>query len=75
MELVFWDPPERKGGYAPGIPGRGLKDLPDWLIKGTPRPSKNRFTFANWRFYPKDAPLQSSGLLGPVTVTYVQAVR
>jgi len=75
MELVFWDPPERKGGYAPGIPGRGLKDLPDWLINGTPRPSKNRFTFANWRFYPKDAPLQSSGLLGPVTVTSSKASR
>lgn len=69
MDLVLWNPPERKGGYAPGIPGRGLKDLPDWLIHGTPRPSRNRLTFANWRFYPKDAPLQSSGLLGPVTIS------
>jgi hypothetical protein len=67
-ELISWDPPRRKGGYAADIPGRGLKDLPDWLIHGTERPSGHRYTFTSWRFYPKDAPLQSSGLLGPVTV-------
>lgn len=68
VELVPWDPPSRKGGFAGDIPGRGLKDLPDWLIQGTPRPSPRRYTFTSWRFYPQDAPLPSSGLLGPVTV-------
>ena len=67
-ELVFWNPPTRKGGYAVDIPGRGLKDLPDWLIENTSRPSPRRLTFSSWRYYPKDAPLQQSGLLGPVTV-------
>lgn len=67
-EMVPWDPPTRKGGYAPEIPGRGLKDLPDWLVQGSARPASHRYTFSSWRFYPQDAPLQSSGLLGPVTV-------
>lgn len=68
VELVFWNPLERKGGYGVDIPGRGLKDLPEWLTDGTSRPSPHRLTFSSWRYYPKDAPLQQSGLLGPVTL-------
>ena len=48
-ELIAWNPAERKGGYAIDIPGRGLKDLPDWLLKGGPRPSLGRYTFTTWR--------------------------
>jgi hypothetical protein len=55
------------GGYIQGVNGRGLKDLPDWLINNEPRPSK-RYTFFNWQFYPADAPLMESGLMGPVQV-------
>lgn len=40
---------------------------PEWLLKGTPRPSK-RYTFTTTRPYQKDSPLQPSGLLGPVTL-------
>ena len=40
---------------------------PDWVLNGTPRPTK-RFTFTTHRFYKKGDPLQPSGLLGPVTV-------
>lgn len=57
-----------RGGYREDVDGYGLKDLPDWLIKGEPRPTK-RFTFYNWKFYPKDAPLLESGLMGPVRLT------
>ncbi len=57
---------DRKGGYAIEIRGRGLKDLPDWFVNRQPRPSSRRYTFASWRYYDKGAPLQSSGLLGPV---------
>jgi hypothetical protein len=56
------------GGYIEGYTGKGLKDLPDWLIEGRPRPSK-RYTFINWQFYPPDAPLPPSGLMGPVRIT------
>jgi hypothetical protein len=61
MEMVEMD----GSGYKPGVKGRALKDLPDWLVQGQPRPTK-RTTFYNWQFYPKDAPLSESGLLGPV---------
>ena len=67
VEMVKVDDP-RKGGYAAGLYGAGLKDLPDWLLKGEPRPSKGRYTFVNWQFYNKDAPLLESGLVGPVQI-------
>lgn len=56
----------RLGSYAKKVKSRGLKELPDWLINGTPRPSQKRYTFSSWLFYDKLAPLQPSGLLGPV---------
>ncbi|MCL5743974.1 MAG: hypothetical protein M1541_08605 [Acidobacteria bacterium] len=67
VEMVKTDNPQWKGGYLEGVYGMGLKDLPDWLIEGKPRPSK-RYTFINWQFYPKDAPLLESGLIGPVRI-------
>lgn len=56
----------RLGGYAIDVKGRALKDLPEWLIKNTPRPSSGRQTFTTWFYYDRDAPLQKAGLLGPV---------
>ena len=61
-------PANRPGGYDMHTQGYGLKELPDWLINGTPRPSKERYTFTSWKFYDKEAPLQQSGLIGPVTL-------
>ncbi len=40
---------------------------PKWLLKGNLRTSE-RYTFTTNRYYKKDMPLQSSGLLGPVTL-------
>jgi hypothetical protein len=44
---------------------------PDWLIKGEPRPSPGRLTFATWKHFAKDSPLLPSGLLGPVRILRV----
>jgi hypothetical protein len=44
-----------------------LQKWPQWLLDGQPSPS-GRFTFASWRLWKKDNPLQPSGLLGPVTL-------
>ncbi len=41
---------------------------PEWLPNKDERPSK-RFTFSTWKHYTKDSPLQSSGLIGPVTIS------
>ncbi len=57
-----------KGAFGFGGP---LKTFPEWFIKGTPRPSSGRFTFATWNYFTKDSPLVSSGLLGPVTLDAV----
>ena len=45
-----------------------LSRWPDWLLKGEPRPSPNRFTFTTWKHFDKNSPLLPSGLLGPVSV-------
>jgi hypothetical protein len=59
---------KRLGSYDRTVKSRGLKDLPDWLLSGEPRPSSKRYTFSSWLFYDKDAPLRSAGLLGPVRI-------
>jgi hypothetical protein len=41
---------------------------PEWLLKGQPRPEPRRLTFTTWKYYTKDSPLVSSGLLGPVGI-------
>jgi hypothetical protein len=44
-----------------------LKSWPQWLGEGKPSPT-GRYTFTSWRLWAKDSPLQTSGLLGPVTI-------
>ena len=48
--------------------GNSLKEFPDWFLHKQPRPSKNRYCFTTWNYFKKDAPLVSSGLLGPVRI-------
>ena len=56
-----------------------LKRWPQWLLDGLPSSTRGapqhasaaaagRYTFTTWRLWKKDAPLQTSGLLGPVTI-------
>ena len=46
-------------------PDGQLKTWPKWLLEGKPSPA-GRHTFATYRVWTKNAPLQDSGLLGPV---------
>jgi hypothetical protein len=64
--------PRYYGGYAEGVRARGLKELPEWLLTRQPRPSSKRLTFTSWFFYDRTAPLQPSGLLGPVRMLETQ---
>jgi hypothetical protein len=52
------------------LPDDGIRDgqWPSWLLEGKPRTS-GRYTFTTHRFYQKDSPLLTSGLLGPVTLS------
>ena len=54
--------------------GIHLKQWPDWMLKGQPRPVKERLTFATWKHWHKDSPLQPSGLLGPVKLLTLERV-
>ena len=51
-------------------PDGTLSEWPQWIVDGKPDPA-GRFTFTTWRLWDKDSPLQSSGLLGPVSVRTV----
>jgi hypothetical protein len=46
-------------------PDGQLQSWPKWLLEGKPSPT-GRHTFATYRVWKKDSPLQESGLLGPV---------
>jgi hypothetical protein len=50
----------------PARAGRELTKVPQWLLRGDPRPSHGRYTFTSYNFYTLDSPLLDSGLLGPV---------
>jgi hypothetical protein len=54
--------------------GINLKNWPEWMQKGEPRPTKERQTFTTWKHWQKDSPLQPSGLLGPVKVLTLETV-
>jgi len=50
-----------------------LREWPAWLNTEQPSPT-GRFTFTSWRLWGKDAPLQPSGLLGPVALVALPCV-
>jgi hypothetical protein len=54
-------------------PDGTLKEWPQWLAQDSPSPT-GRFTFTTWRLWKKDAPLQPSGLIGPVTLQATQII-
>lgn len=56
------------------LQGKRPKQLPDWLLNNTERPSE-RTTFASWKHWDVDSPLLPSGLLGPVTLRTYQKIR
>lgn len=51
-----------------------LVEWPEWLSGDDPSPT-GRCTFTSWRLWGKDSPLQRSGLLGPVTISSIPAVK
>lgn len=47
---------------------RPLKRIPDFVMNDTPRPSKGRVGFCTWNYFGMNSELQTSGLVGPVTI-------
>ena len=65
---VEWSEPVAFGA-APNSPtiGRFMKEVPEWLSQGQPRPSKRK-AVVSFKFFEKDTPLLRSGLIGPVVL-------
>jgi len=51
-----------------------LKEWPRWLLEGEASPA-GRYTFTSWRLWKKNASLQQSGLIGPVTIIPVKEIH
>lgn len=65
---IQWGAPQHNpAGLFKGQP---IDAIPDWLVRGTPRPSTERRTFSTWNYVKKDQALLPSGLLGPVDLTF-----
>ena len=49
----------------------GIKEIPQWVKDGKPSPT-GRHTFTTWKHWDKNDKLQSSGLLGPVKIDFME---
>jgi hypothetical protein len=58
---------------SPRNPDGTLREWPQWLVEGKPSPT-GRHTFGTWKLWAKDAPLQESGLLGPVRILIAETI-
>lgn len=56
----------KRSTYTPDVDSR----MPEWYLNNEPMPKGPRVTFCTGQFYRKNSPLLSSGLLGPVTLSY-----
>jgi hypothetical protein len=56
-----------RSGFA-ALSGGAIEALPEWYLKGQPKPRTPRVAFATWKHHTKDAPLLESGLIGPVVL-------
>jgi hypothetical protein len=63
-------PPENDYSASGGRAGFGnaITRLPDWYVKGQPKPPGGRITFTTWKHWDANAPLSESGLIGPVVL-------
>lgn len=55
-------------------PNGNLIKWPEWALNDTPRPEPRRITLSARKVFTKDSPLQPSGLIGPVTLSFEQNV-
>jgi len=53
----------------------GMPCVPEWLVKGLPRPELRRVTFAAFKYWKATDPLHPAGLIGPVRLEAASVVR
>ncbi len=54
-----------RSGFA-SLSGGAIETLPDWYLRGQPKPRTPRVAFTTWKHHTKESPLLESGLIGPV---------
>jgi hypothetical protein len=54
------------GSGFQSVIGNSILQLPDWFVKGEPKPNNGRIGFATWKHFTANDPLLESGLIGPV---------
>jgi len=64
--------PQQMDWRKQGTKGFVLKEWPEWLLNGQPKPDDGRITFTSWRHYNKDSELHPAGLMGPVQIYSTQ---
>jgi hypothetical protein len=64
----------QKKGVSKFTDGR-LLALPDWLYEPAKRNENKRHSFSVWKHYDADSPLVPSGLLGPVSLEYLNELN
>ncbi len=65
-----WYPPNPRRATATKLCGRGIRRIPDFVMKDGERPSRGRIGWSDWDYFAVDTPLIPAGLLGPVTLRF-----
>ncbi|MBB1283768.1 glycosyl hydrolase family 43 [Flavisolibacter sp. BT320] len=63
------------GSGFQSVIGNSILQLPEWFVKGEPKPNNGRIGFATWKHYTANDPLLESGLIGPVQLWIGEVVE
>ncbi len=58
-----------------GSRGKGIKEIPEWLLTNQPKPKSERKIFSTWQFYDSKSDLFPSGLIGPVKIKFLKKTK
>lgn len=73
-EWAIGERPDPQTGALKTLYAGKIVKLPDWYVRGLPKPPGGRITFSTWRFFEKGEPLLDSGLLGPVRLVFATEI-
>jgi hypothetical protein len=59
-----------RGAGGGGGTANSIVAMPDWYVRGQPKPNGERITFTTWHHWNATDKLLESGLIGPVTLRW-----
>lgn len=63
------------GSGFQSVIGNSILQMPEWFVRGEPKPANGRIGFATWKHYTANDPLLESGLIGPVQLWVGEVVE